>query len=103
MAGGVSHAHCSRRLSPLTGWRDPQGAQEGVHGVGGVDQAIRDAAEGGVDQGWLAAERRLERAARGNRWGRLPGGSAKARRRIVVPSAAASASSHGAATSPGSP
>ena len=60
-------------MSPLTGGRDLQSAQEGVHGVGGVDQAIRDADEGGVDQGRLAAERRLERAERGNRCERLAG------------------------------
>jgi hypothetical protein len=48
-------------------------AQDGIHGVDGVHQAIRDADEGGVDQSWPAAERGLERAERGNRAGRLPG------------------------------
>ena len=60
-------------LSTLTGWRAPQDAQEGIHGVDGVDQAIRDADEGGVAQVRLAAERRLERAERGHRFGRLAG------------------------------
>jgi hypothetical protein len=60
-------------LSTLTGRRVPQGAQEGIHGVDSVDQAIRDADEGGVAQVRLAAERRLERAERGNWFGRLAG------------------------------
>ena len=45
-------------MSTLTGRRDPQGAQEGVHGIDGVDQAIRDADEGGVVRSgspWSAA------------------------------------------------